>query len=296
MKTRLKIGIGSAIATSAIIMIIVSPLGTALPLHPCQLGVEVPKADALIASQTIGEIHEHADVIAVGTITESFTWCFGSTIVTYMTLEVEEYLKNPLDIEKIRLKSLGGDIGAYGVWVEDEIIFDRGERVLVFLQGPKKDNTFEISPFSISVLDRKSMGNDLIKGIELRADEHRVTLSKGESGNITLLLDSFFGYDKMTPLSVSGFVFYDSETGDDTLYEDPLELEQFGIRIESTTITPIVNDTTSFDLPITVDANAKEGKYFVSLEAQAGGQMGSIQYASWKNSHKQIQITVENEN
>jgi len=292
MKARLKIGIGSAIATVAIIMIMISPLGAALPLHPCQLGFEVPKAYALIVSQTIGEIHEQSDVVAIGTITESFPWCFGFTIVTYMTLEVEEYIKNPLDVDTIRLQARGGDIGAYGTWVEDQVIFDKGERVLVFLQGPKNDDTYEISPFSISVPDRKSIGNDLIKGIELSADENRITLSKGESGNITLLLDSFFGYDAKTMIKVTSFTHYDS-SGNDTSYEDPLELEEFGIHIESATIVPNVNDTKRFELPVKIDANAKEGKYFVNLEAQEENTTKPILYTSWKQAFKQVQVIVE---
>lgn len=296
MKIRYKaIIVGSVtIASLFVISEVVQPNPLWLA-YRCQLDF-IPNADALIAHQTAGQTYNQADVVAVGTITESFP-CFyhSGIIVTRMTVDVEEYLKNPLDTDSIRLESRGGSIpGIGGQWVEDEKIFENGERVLLFLYEPS-NNIYKISPYSTSIDAKKTSGIDLIKGIELRTDENRITLSKGESSSITLLLDSFFGYDSATPVSVSSFTLYDSDTNDGTLFEDPSDLEKFGIHIKPTMITPNVNSTIAFDLPITIDVDASEGKYSVNLIAQTQEPTETTKYASWKLARQQIQIMIENE-
>jgi len=105
----------------------------------------IPEANALIVHQTIGQIYNQADVVVVGTITESYP-CQKEGIVTRMTVDVEEYLKNPLDVNSIRLESRGGEIpGVGGMWVEDQIIYEVGDRALLFLYEPK-DNVYKINP------------------------------------------------------------------------------------------------------------------------------------------------------
>jgi hypothetical protein len=295
MKTRYKaIIIGGVVIVSLFaISGIVQPNPLWL-IYQCHLDL-IPNADALIVHQTIGQTYNRAEVVVVGTITESFPCFYGDRIVTRMTVDVEEYLKNPLGVDAIRLESRGGFIpGVVGIWVEDAKIFEHGERVLLFLYEPA-NNVYKISPYSTSIGAKNTSGIDLIKGIELRADDNRITLSKGESANIALLLDSFFGYDKVTPVSVSSFALYDSDTDDSTLFEDPSDLEKFGIHIKPAMITPNVNGTAAFDLPITIDADAIDGKYSVNLIAQTQEQTETTNY-SWKLSHKQIQVMVENEN
>ena len=295
MKTRYKTIIAVSVVAVSLFMIIGIVPPNAWIMYPCQLEFGIPKADALIVHQSIGQNYNQADVVIVGTITESFP-CFEDNIVTRMTVNVEEYLKNPLDVNTIRLESRGGEIpGVGGMWVEDQKIFEIGDKVLLFLYEPK-DDVYKISPYSTLIDANGISGIDLIKGIELRTDNHRIALSSGESGHITLLLDSFFGYDQATPISVEAFTTYDSDSDKFTLYEDPTDLEKFGIHIKPTMITPNVDSTVTFDLPITIDEDAKEGKYFVELLAATQEQSEPIKYASWKLAHKQIQVIIENEN
>lgn len=263
-------------------------------LLPCSLEPGIPEADALLAHQTIGQIYNQSEVVVIGTISESHP-CQKEQIVTRMTVQVEEYLKNPLDTNSITLESRGGEIpGVGGMWVEDEKIFEEGDRLLLFLYG-SDGGVYKINPFSVLIRNADNSGMDLVKGIELRADNNRIEISKGESGNVSLLLDSFFGYGENTPIRVSGFTTYDSETEESVLYENPDDLEKFGLHIEPIFISPNINGTRSFELSIKVDANATEGKYFVNLIAQDPDQAGSIKSTSWKTASKQIQVTVENE-
>lgn len=300
MKIKLKIGIGSAIAIGIIVMIMASPLVTVLPFHPCQLGFEVPKAHALVAYQPIGQVYDNSVVVVVGTITESFPWCFGTNIVTYMTVSVEEYLKNTLeeDPKFLRMMARGGNIGPLNMWVEDQRIFNKGERVLLFLYNPEQvdeedDGTFRIGAYSTSIPSYNISNKDLLKGIALRTENNQfVVIKKSQSDNIVFLLDSFFGYDAKTVIKIVSFTHYDS-SGNDTSYEDPSDLEQFGIHIESAMITPTVNDTKRFALPVKIDANAKEGKYLINLEAHEEDTAENILHTSWKRAFEQIQVIVE---
>lgn len=292
MKTRYKaIIVGSVTIIS---LFVISGIVQPNPLWLAYQCVDlIPNADALIAHQTIGQTFNQADVVVVGTITESFPCLYADRIVTRMTVDVEEYLKNHLGTDSIKLESRGGTIpGIGGQWVEDEKIFENGQKVLLFLYE-STNNVYKISPYSTSIDSKNTSGIDLIKGIELRADNNRITLSKGESAKITLLLDSFFGYDRVIPVSVSSFTLYDSVTDDSTLFEDSSELEKFGIHIKPTMIAPNVNGTIAFDLPITIDSDATEGKYFVNLIAQTQEQTQETKYASWKLSDQQIQVIVE---
>lgn len=296
MKARYKtIIIAAIIATSLFVIISAGPASAWFVLHPCQLEFGIPKADALFAHQSVGQTYSQSEIVAVGIITESIPKCSGENIVTRMSLDVEEYLKNPRGADTIFLESRGGEIfGVGGMWVEDEIIFEKGNRVLVFLDDPK-DGVYKISPFSSLIEDSKISGNDLIRGIELRAENHIIKLNNGETKNMKLLLDSFFGYDKATPINVAAFSSYDSDTDKFTQFEDPADLKKFGIDINNTTVTPNMDGTIAFDLPITIDADAKDGKFFLELLAQTPEQSESIKYFPWKIAHKQIQVIIENE-
>ena len=296
MKTKRRIIITTGATAIFLILIIGLNLPNGLSKSiPCSLELNIPEAEALIAHQTVEQTYKQADVVVIGTITESYP-CQKGEIVTRMTVEVEEYLKNPLDVDKIGLESRGGEIpGIGGTWVEDEKIFDVGDNVLLFLYEPK-GGFYKINPYSTLIVDDKISGMDLIKGVELRADDNRIVLGKGETKSISMVLDSFFGYNKLTPISIAGFTIYDSETGDGTPYENPADLDKFGIHIESVLITPEVDGSITFDLPIKVDENAKEGKYFVELLAKTPEPTESMKFASWKIAHKQIQVIVENEN
>ncbi len=296
MKTRRKTIVAVSLTVISFIVIVGIIASNALWIAvPCQLEFGIPEANALIVHQTIGQIYNQADVVLVGTITESYP-CQKEGIVTRMTVDVEEYLKNPLNVDSIRLESRGGEIpGVGGMWVEDQIIYEVGDRALLFLYEPK-DNIYKINPYSVQIGDGEISGNELIMGIELRSEDQVTKLKNNESSHIKLFLDSFFGYDKETPVSVAAFTTYDSDTDKFTLYENPKDLEKFGIHVKSVMVTPNIDGTVSFDLPITIDKDAKEGKYFLELLAQTQEQKKLIQHSSWKIANKQIQIIVENEN
>lgn len=297
MKTRYKIII--IVIVTAVSLFAISGFMQPNPLwlvYQCQPDFGIPNADALIVHQTIGMTFDQADVVAVGTITDSFPCFRGGQVVTHMTLDVEGYLKNPQDSQKIRLEARGGSIpGVGGTWVEDEIIFERGERALLFLHG-SENIIYDISPYSKKLDDNHASGIDLIRGIELGAENNTVTLGLGDAGNISLLLDSFFGYDKKTSVDVSGFSVYNRTTGNSELFEDPTDLEKFGIHIGTLEVVPNANKTLSFSLPIATDKDAKKGRYSVSISAKTQDYTESMEHLPWKISHKQIHVIVEKRN
>ncbi|MGD2107642.1 MAG: hypothetical protein PVH93_08575, partial [Nitrosopumilaceae archaeon] len=114
MKTKRRI----IITTGATAIFLILIIGLILPNElsksiPCSLELNIPEAEALIAHQTVEQTYKQADVVVIGTITESYP-CQKGEIVTRMTVEVEEYLKNPLDVDKIGLESRGGEIPGIG--------------------------------------------------------------------------------------------------------------------------------------------------------------------------------------
>ena len=64
--------------------------------------------------------------------------------------------------------------------------FSPNENVLLFLNGPDKENKYEIIPYSIRIPDNSVSGKDLIQGIELRALEKRLVLQHGQSAKFVL--------------------------------------------------------------------------------------------------------------
>jgi len=93
LKTRRKTIISVSVAAISFIVIVGIFSSNALWIAvPCQLEFGIPEANALIVHQTIGQIYNQADVVLVGTITESYP-CQKEGIVTRMTVDVEEYLK-----------------------------------------------------------------------------------------------------------------------------------------------------------------------------------------------------------
>jgi len=81
----------------------------------------------------VEDLTEEADVILIGKVTEITTHGGERMIYRRVEVEVERYLKNPLDSPEVFIRVLGGQIGETGVWVEDQPSFDVGERVLVFI-------------------------------------------------------------------------------------------------------------------------------------------------------------------
>ncbi len=55
-------------------------------------------------------------------------------IYTYSTLSVEKHIKGGEGHETLTIITEGGTAGGSGVWVEDEPVFTKNEKVLVFLK------------------------------------------------------------------------------------------------------------------------------------------------------------------
>ena len=87
---------------------------------------------ALIPYQT-----QEADRIIIGTVTD-VKLSYDCTIVT---IEVDEWLQNPLPAEAITVRTEGGT----NVWVEDEASFTANETVLPMLEDVKvSENRFKV--------------------------------------------------------------------------------------------------------------------------------------------------------
>ena len=99
-------------------------------------------AFALLVAKTPEELLEESDVVIIGTVTKASGRTFER--ITDYTISVEKYLKNDLNQQTIEISSSGKKDSE--MWVEDEPIFDTGERVLLYLN--RQGNSYVISPYS----------------------------------------------------------------------------------------------------------------------------------------------------
>lgn len=99
-------------------------------------------AFALLESKTPEELFNESDVIIIGTITKASGRI--SERVTDYTISVEKYVKNDLYQQTLELSSSGKKDGSE--LIEDEPIFDFGDRVLLYLN--RQGNSYSISPYS----------------------------------------------------------------------------------------------------------------------------------------------------
>lgn len=88
----------------------------------------------LLIHMDIEDLTQKASVILIGNVTTITTHGGEGMIYREVGIEVERYLKNPLDSSEVFIQVLGGEMGEIGVWVEDQPSFDINERVLVFLR------------------------------------------------------------------------------------------------------------------------------------------------------------------
>ena len=160
----------------------------------------------------------------------------------------------------------------------------------MFLNEPDSENKFKIMPYSATIPDGSMSGRDLIKGIEVRSLEKRLVLEQGQHSKFVLCLDSFFGYDENVPLRVSSFDIYDPFSKNNTSYEDPNQLEEFGIFLSTPPITAISDKTIAFDIPVYVKDEAVIGRYFINLEHQ---DANSFEWLYWKKGSIQLHIFLE---
>lgn len=113
----------------------------------------------MVAAKTPEELYKESDVILVGKITTAK----GNVEqqVTDYTISVEKYLKNDTNAQSLSIVSSGSKHS--NVWVEDEPIFDTGDKVLLYLN--RDGNVYHMSQYS-TVLDDKGYGANQVKSIQ----------------------------------------------------------------------------------------------------------------------------------
>ena len=107
---------------------------------------------ALLIKLTPEEIVNQSDGIIIGTVKDLQTAKVPSNfrsgkkdIVTNAVISVEKYLFNPknLSLSDVTVQTVGGTIGNESMTMEDSLIFEKGQRVIVFLRQ-EKDNTLTV--------------------------------------------------------------------------------------------------------------------------------------------------------
>ena len=93
-------------------------------------------SSSLVVKLTLEELVAHADWIVVGTVTgQKSQWdADHNHIYTLVTIAVEEWGKGESDDNEIVINIPGGEVGEVTQRVEDVPSFQKGERVLVYLQ------------------------------------------------------------------------------------------------------------------------------------------------------------------
>jgi hypothetical protein len=105
----------------------------------CSTGVEAPSSPSqssvgIVEKLTVEELTARADSILVGEVTDIV--CHQESegnIYTQVTLAVEQTIKGQKK-EAVNLSVPGGELNGQTLWVEDAPSFQRGERVVVFLE------------------------------------------------------------------------------------------------------------------------------------------------------------------
>lgn len=140
----------------------------------------VTKVDAILIKATPEEIVKQSDGIIIGTV-ESLQVVKAPSdlrtneddIVTNANILVEKYLFNPknLSLPKVTVQTIGGTIDNKTMISEDSPIFQKGEKVIVFLHQ-KNDTTFTVYGWSqgkYTILNDKLADNqnerDIFKSI-----------------------------------------------------------------------------------------------------------------------------------
>lgn len=140
----------------------------------------VTKVSAVLAKVTPEEIVKQSDGIIIGTVESlqvtkapSDLRANEEDIVTNVDILVERYLFNPknLSLSKITVQTIGGTIDDKTIIAEDSPIFQKGDKVVVFLHQ-KNDATFTVYGWSqgkYTILDDRLANNqneqDIFKSI-----------------------------------------------------------------------------------------------------------------------------------
>lgn len=113
----------------------------------------------MVAAKTPEELYKESDVILVGKITTAKENV--EQRVTDYTISVEKYLKNDTSAQSLSIVSSGSKNS--NVWVEDDPIFDTGDRVLLYLNSD--GNVYHMSQYS-TVLDDEGYSANQVKSIQ----------------------------------------------------------------------------------------------------------------------------------
>jgi len=94
-------------------------------------------AASTVVAMTLEQMSERAETIFLGRVTGTRAdWNAERTrIYTYVTLEVDRYLKGGSDSKVTTVRLLGGRVGPYLAMVPGTPQFDVGEEVLLFCAG-----------------------------------------------------------------------------------------------------------------------------------------------------------------
>lgn len=277
MKTRMMtiIGISAMISILAVSVLVSQPPFQSM--H-CDVGF-LPKAHASLMYKSIYDVYNSADVIVVGTIQIPSNG-------TNFLVDVSEYVKNSKQENTLILDS---PYPPSNIIRSEQMRLSPDDHVLLFLNGPDRENRYEIIPYSIEIPADSMSGKDMIKGMEIRASGKSLMMEQGQSSKFVLCLDSFFGYAGMVPLQISGFSIYDS-SGNGESYEDPDKLEEFGVFLSIPEITAVSNNTVAFEVPVHIKEDAMKGRYFIDIEHK---DANSFEWRYWKRGTIQLQVFLE---
>ena len=108
------------------------------------------------------EMSRMSDVVIIGTVKEVLPseWNTGDgqipnddiyelewyDIYTDVVINVDEYLKNPLSEKELIVRTLGGEKDVISIVVEDEVSFNPGEKVFLYLKNDTWPNTMSNGP------------------------------------------------------------------------------------------------------------------------------------------------------
>lgn len=94
----------------------------------------VNSSQALLLHVSDEHLVDNSACIAVGKVVDKVSDWEGEIIVTFATIEVEQFLKADTEAERIVVAYHGGTIGDLSLTVPDSPEFEVGERVIVFGQ------------------------------------------------------------------------------------------------------------------------------------------------------------------
>jgi len=258
-------------------------LSYSIPVNPCAI-IPTQTTSDLLASASPKVLYDSSELVVIGSITDSTAKCEGSQIWTHMRIEVIDSAKNPEGIKVLTGKAIGGRIGNYGHWLEDSPIFEKGDTAFLYLYRENPDDTiYRISQYSGGLSNSDVSGptfsaKEILQTFRLQSpttsNYTTIEIKRGTIEEITLTLESFFGYDSPTNVTVSSFIFYNDPAKDQngTLtseYTGVSALSGFGITVKPdyAIIQPLVNGTARTQFSISASERSVPGVYDLIFSA-----------------------------